>query len=167
MCFGIYQNKSKLITKSTIFIWAPADITSGPEVRKFFKIRTVWKLDVFLSGCRTFNTLKNRKKYWKIYVLGPYLTRIDNPYSVCKMFKNISPDLVRSGRTCPTNLGVRSCPVRNLICPVWLSPTFGKAKKWTLFQSLFPQIGPAWLKGSKLSPSGSRIAVNTNVVPFF
>ena len=38
------------------------------------------------------------------------------------MFKNVSPDLVRSGRTCPENLGVWSCPVRKLICPVRLSP---------------------------------------------
>ena len=39
------------------------------------------------------------------------------------MFQNISPDSVRSGRTCPANLGVRSCPVRKLICPVRSSPT--------------------------------------------
>ena len=38
------------------------------------------------------------------------------------MFRNISPDSVRSGRTCPANLGVRSCPVRKLICPVRSSP---------------------------------------------
>ena len=44
--------------------------------------------------------------------------RIDNPYLVGKMFKNISPDSVRSGRTCPANLVVQSCPVRKLICPV-------------------------------------------------
>ena len=37
------------------------------------------------------------------------------------MFKNISPDSVRSGRTCPENLGVRSFPVRKLICPVRLN----------------------------------------------
>ena len=43
-------------------------------------------------------------------------------YQVRTMFKNISPDLVRSGRTCPVNLGVHSCPVRKLICPVRLSP---------------------------------------------
>ena len=30
----------------------------------------------------------------------------------CKIFKSISPDLVRSSRTCPANLGVRSCTVR-------------------------------------------------------
>ena len=39
------------------------------------------------------------------------------------MFKNISPDLVRSGRICPANLGVRSRPVRKLICPVRSSPS--------------------------------------------
>ena len=38
--------------------------------------------------------------------------------------RNISPDLVRSGRTCLANLGVRSGPVRKLICPVQLSPSF-------------------------------------------
>jgi hypothetical protein len=48
--------------------------------------------------------------------------RIDNPYLVGKMLKSISPDSVRSGRTCPANLGVRSCPVRKLICPVRSSP---------------------------------------------
>ena len=36
------------------------------------------------------------------------------------LFKNISPDSVRSSRTCSANLDVRSCPVRKLI---WLSPT--------------------------------------------
>ena len=40
-----------------------------------------------------------------------------------------SPDLVRSGRTCPANLGVRSCPVRKLICPVRSSPNFGNTYK--------------------------------------
>ena len=36
----------------------------------------------------------------------------------------MSPDSVWSGgRTCPANLGVRSCPVRKLICPVRSSPT--------------------------------------------
>ena len=51
--------------------------------------------------------------------------RIDNPYLVGKMLKSISPDSVRSGRTCPANLGVRSCPVRKLICPVRSSPNLG------------------------------------------
>ena len=34
-----------------------------------------------------------------------YLTQVDYPYVVGKMFKNISPDLVRSGRTCPVLSG--------------------------------------------------------------
>ena len=41
------------------------DIRSGREVRQFFKIQTVQKLDVFLPGRRTFNTFKNRKKIQK------------------------------------------------------------------------------------------------------
>ena len=49
--------------------------------------------------------------------------RIGNPYLVGKMFKNISSDSVRSGRTCLANLSVRSGPVKKLICPVRLSPT--------------------------------------------
>ena len=51
-----------------------------------------------------------------ICVKGPYVM-------AGKMFEKISPDSVRSGRTCPANLGVRSCPVRKLICPVQSSPT--------------------------------------------
>ena len=38
------------------------DITSNPEVWQIFKIRTVWKPDVFLPGRQT---LKNRKKNLK------------------------------------------------------------------------------------------------------
>ena len=38
---------------------ALSDITSGPEARQIFKIRTVRKPDVFLPRCRT---SKNRKK---------------------------------------------------------------------------------------------------------
>ena len=34
----------------------------------------------------------------QIYVQRPYLIRIDNPYLVGKMFENISPDSVRSGK---------------------------------------------------------------------
>ena len=44
-------------------------------------------------------------------------------YLYGKISKNISLDSVRSGRICPANLGVRSCPVRKLICQVRLSPT--------------------------------------------
>ena len=39
--------------------WALPDITSNPEVRQIFKIRTIWKPDVFLPKCRTFSTFKN------------------------------------------------------------------------------------------------------------
>ena len=46
------------------------------------------------------------------------LMRIDNLYLIGKMFKNISPDSVWSGRSCPANLGVWSCPVRKLIRPI-------------------------------------------------
>ena len=42
---------------------AQPDITSGPEVRQFFKIRTVRKPDVFLPERRTVKTSKNQEKY--------------------------------------------------------------------------------------------------------
>ena len=38
------------------------DITSNPEVRKFFEIRAVRKPDVFLPEGRAFNTFKHSKK---------------------------------------------------------------------------------------------------------
>ena len=38
------------------------DITSGPEVRQIFKIRTLRKPDVFLPGRWTFNTFKIEEK---------------------------------------------------------------------------------------------------------
>ena len=41
------------------------DITSGPEVWQTFKIWNVRRTDVFLPGCRTFNTLKSRRKKMK------------------------------------------------------------------------------------------------------
>ena len=123
------------------------NITSSPEVQQFFKIQTVWSPDVFLPGHQTFNTFKNRKEiqfflsnfffqifsfkfflskislvgiyFWhQISIQGPYLTSIDNQYLVGKMFKNISWDSVRSGKTCSAKLVVRSCLVRKLICPV-------------------------------------------------
>ena len=51
---------------------AQPDITSGPEVRRIFKIRPVRKPDVFLPGRRTFKTVNNRKKnpknfFWKTF----------------------------------------------------------------------------------------------------
>ena len=38
---------------------APPDIISSLEVRKIFKIQTVWKPDIFLLEHRTFNTFEN------------------------------------------------------------------------------------------------------------
>ena len=107
------------------------DITSGPEVRQIFKVQAVQKPDILLPRPPISHNNNCRKKLQKIIyflltpicVQWPYLMRIDNLYLVGKMFKNISPDLVRSGRSCLANLGVRSCPVRKLICPVWSSPT--------------------------------------------
>ena len=99
------------------------DITSGLDVRQIFKIRTVRKPDVFLLGRRTFNTFKNRKKNPNFFCQIFFFSIFFFKNLVGKMFKNISPDSVRSGRTCPANLGVRSRPVRKLICPVRLSPT--------------------------------------------
>ena len=50
-------------------------------------------------------------------------------FLIINMFENISPDSVRSGRTCPANLGVWSCLVRILIWPVRLSPIALKSLK--------------------------------------
>ena len=49
------------------------DITSGPEVRQIFKIRTVWKLNVFLPGRQTF---KNRKKIQKMFFFKNYFLKL-------------------------------------------------------------------------------------------
>ena len=118
----------------TITVWgfkwnsvrALPDITLALEVRKFFKIRTVWKPDVFPPGHRTFNTVKKRRKMKFFFSFFHFFSIFFClfGYLVCKMFKNISLDLVQSGRTCSTNLGVRSCLVRKLICPVQSSPTW-------------------------------------------
>ena len=51
------------------------------------------------------------------------------------MFKNISPDSVPCGRTCKANLGVRSYPVRKLICPVRLRPIIRFLSIFLLFQA--------------------------------
>ena len=77
---------------------ALSEITSGPEVQKIFKIGTVPKPDVYLPRPWTFNTYRNRKKTLLFF----------NLFSRRPMFRNISPDLVQSGRTCPANLGVPS-----------------------------------------------------------
>ena len=106
--------------------------------------RPVWKSGKFsksgLSGNRTFSFpdaelylskifkilfclyIWSRNFCHQICVRGPYLMRIDNLKLVGKMFKNISPDSVWCGRTCPANLGVRSCPVGKLICQVRSCP---------------------------------------------
>ena len=82
-CACCYPNNNSLslqrfIQLHSIYIWtvssqlllcsgtirALPDITSGTEVRQIFKIRTVQKPDVFLPGCRTFNTFKNGKRYF-------------------------------------------------------------------------------------------------------
>ena len=100
--------------------WAQPDITSGPEVRQIVKIRTAGKPDIFLPGRRTFENRKRIK--FQIFFFKIFFKNFFYDYLFGKMFKNISPDSVRSGRTCPANLVVRSCPVKKLICPVRLSP---------------------------------------------
>ena len=67
----------------------------GPEI--FSKFR--------LSGRQTFQTYKNRKIIKEVSI---WLISMKFCYLEGKMFKNITPDLTRSGRTCPANLGVRS-----------------------------------------------------------
>jgi hypothetical protein len=127
------SNYLQICTKNWSQTRALPDITSGLEAPIIFKI-------LVPPGRRTFNTVKNIKKSKKkieflnfqlqhnLELLTPnlcpghYPKRNDNPYLVCKMFRNISPDLVRCGRTCRANLCVRSCPVRKLICPVRLNP---------------------------------------------
>ena len=74
-----------------------------------------------LSENRTFSfpdaglsKIEKKIQFFSLFFLG---------YSYGKMFKKISPDSVWSGRTRLANLGVQSCPVRKLICPVWSSPS--------------------------------------------
>ena len=89
--------------------------------RDFFFFQNFFSIffqDIFLFylfGLGTFDT--------KFVSKVPILWELITCTLVGKMFKNISPDTVRSGMTCPANLGVRSCPIRKLICPVRLSPT--------------------------------------------
>ena len=101
------------------------DISSGWEVGQIFNIQTVLKPDVFLPRYQTF---KNRKKS-NVFFNFQYFFHLFFQnfqflfvYLFGRMFKYISPDSVRSGRTCPANLGVWSCPVRKL-SPVLSSPT--------------------------------------------
>ena len=120
------------------------DITSGPDVRKIFKIRTVQKPDVVLSGRQTFNTIKNREicHFFSFFFKNissipefldtSWFRTFDfkfvsmDLYLVFKICKNVSSDLVWSGRCCPANLGVQSCSVRKLIYPIRSSPTHCK-----------------------------------------
>ena len=87
-----------------------------------------------LNTCRTSSSKKEqlpRKLYEEIRYLFltpnlypvAYLMRIDNPNLVGKMFEYVYQDSVRSDSTCLANLGVWSCLVSKLICPVWLSPS--------------------------------------------
>ena len=72
------------------------------------------------------------------------------------MSRNISPDSVRSGRTCLANLGVRSCPVRKLICPVRWSPNL---EYWTYrSQPILPLFRRTY-GGRRAAPTRSNCAL--------
>ena len=74
--------------------------------------------------------------FWiQIRVQSPFPIWIDNPYICTNLHNSIGPVLVRSGRTRPANLGVRSCPGWTPICPVRLSP----GKKGNILYSLLMQ----------------------------
>ena len=60
------------------------------------------------------------------------------------MFKNISLDLVQSGRICPANLGVQSCLVRKLICPDRLSPSIQLQRQLSTSTIVYPFICLFW-----------------------
>ena len=64
---------------------AQPDITSGPEVRQIFKIRTVRKPDVFLPGRRTF---RNRKKVKKKKVKKKFQKKISKNFQFSIFFSN-------------------------------------------------------------------------------
>ena len=78
------------ICQGVISLWrmrytrALTDITSGPEVRQIFKIRTVRKPDVFLLGRRTFNTFKNIFK-------NPKFKKTQKNFFAIFFFKKIFP----------------------------------------------------------------------------
>ena len=83
-------------------------------------------------------------------------------YLVCKMFNN----LVRSGRTCPANLGVQSCPVRKLICPVRLSHTFlhsAVGRGWK--KSLWP-VGPIFHEHNRILNSRNLFSILNAFIVF-
>ena len=87
--------------------------------------------------------------------------KIDNLYFVGKMFKNVSPDSVRSGRTCPANLGVRFCPDRKLICPVWSSPNLEQKCLFMCFNAHRTHIGGGFCPNVEKSLNNpARLVVN-------
>ena len=55
------------------------------------------------------------------------------------MFKNISPDSVRSGRTCPANLGVRSGHETHMPSPV--EPGLEFQKFFSITRPFFLTVG--------------------------
>ena len=69
------------------------EIMSGPEVLQISKIWTVWKPDIFLPIRQTFKNMKNQKSFFFQNF------KMKNVDSFGKMFKNVSPDSVQSGRT--------------------------------------------------------------------
>ena len=64
--------------------FALLDITSGPEVQQNFKIRTVWKPGVFLTGCRTFkNWKKNPKRLLQFFFFQNFFSDVFHNYFCC------------------------------------------------------------------------------------
>ena len=78
-----------------------------------------------------------------------------------KCLKNISPDSVRSGTAYLANSGVRSCPVRKLICQVQSSP---------ILLLLLPKYGGEWLPSLSIPfpfSDGTKLVVgNLMKTPF-
>ena len=148
------------------------DITSGPEVRQIFKIRTVQTQDVFLPGRQTFFSIFFSKIFFSVYLFGlgtfdtkfvsrvPILWELITCTLVGKMFKNISPDSVQSGRTCPANLGVRPCPVRKLICPVRSSPTL--FLNFSTISTFQPKVKSWWGTMIMIVWGNHRLIINLN-----
>ena len=66
--------------------------------------------------------------------------RIDNLYLEGKMFKDVSSDSALSGRTCLANLGVWSCLVRKLVCPVRFRPIKMRRNNQKVIQERLPQL---------------------------
>ena len=91
--------------------------------------------------------------FWhEICVQGPYLTRIDNLWLACKMFKCISPDSVWSGRTC-------------LAGPVWQDlsgRTCLAGSVWQVWVSSLVRSGNSCAKSSRALPW----VINTQVIKY-